>query len=130
MEIESLDEVCEELRQEVAAELESRPGKRWRCPVPLRSRIVSYAKVCRERGEPLLAITDRLGLIESTLARWLRADSKALALAPGFRSVSVAESEDRGQGESYNPLRLTTPAGYIVEGLDAQTLAFVLRVVG
>ena len=130
MEIESLDQVCEQLRQEVASELESRPGKRWRCPVPLRSRIVSYAKVCRERGEPLLAITDRLGLVESTLARWLRANRKALALAPGFRSVSVVEGEDRGQGESYNPLRLTTPAGYVVEGLDAQTLAFVLRVVG
>jgi hypothetical protein len=130
MEIGSLDEVCEQLRQDVAAELESRPGKRWRCPVPLRSRIVSYAKVCRERGEPLLAISDRLGLVESTLARWLRADRKALALAPGFRSVSVTGREDCERGEIHRPIRLTTPAGYEVEGLDAQTLAFLLRVVG
>lgn len=130
MEIGSLNEVCEQLRQEVAAELESRPGKRWRCPVPLRSRIVSYAKVCRERGEPLLAISDRLGLVESTLARWLRADRKALALAPGFRSVSVVGGEEVEQGGTCGPLRLTTPAGYMIEGLDAQTLAFLLRVVG
>jgi hypothetical protein len=130
MEIGSLDEVCEQLGQEVAAELESRPGKRWRCPVPLRSRIVSYARVCREQGEALLEISNRLGLVESTLARWLRADRKALALAPGFRSVSVTAREDHGHGETCGAIRLTTPAGYMIEGLDAQTLAFLLRVVG
>jgi hypothetical protein len=69
-------------------------------------------------------------LVESTLARWLRADRKALALAPGCRSVSVVEGEECGQAETYNPLRLTTPGGYLVEGLNAQTLAFLLRVLG
>jgi len=130
METRSLNEVCEQLKNEIAAELEARPGKRWRCPVPLRSRIVSYAKVCRERGEPLLEISNRLGLVESTLARWLRADRKALALAPGFRTVTVAAGDERLRDEAINLLRLTTPAGYMVEGLDAQTLAFLLRVVG
>ena len=130
MEIGSLDEVSEQLKREIAYELEARPGKRWRCPVPLRSRIVSYAKVCREQGEPLHQISDRLGLVESTLARWLKADRKALALAPGFRSVSVVEGDDHGHGEPYGAPRLTTPAGYVVDGLDAQTLAFLLRVVG
>lgn len=130
METRSLNEVCEQLKNEIAAELESRPGKRWRCPVPLRSRIVSYARVCRERGQPLLDISKRLGLVESTLARWLRADRKALALAPGFRTVSVAAGDEDLRNEAVNALRLTTPAGYTVEGLDAQTLAFLLRVVG
>ena len=130
MEIGSLNEVCEQLKREIEAELESRPGKRWRCPVPLRSRIVSYARVCRERGEPLLDISNRLGLVESTLARWLRADRKALALAPGFRTVSVGAGDEDLRDEAVNALRLTTPAGYVVEGLDAQTLAFLLRVVG
>jgi len=130
MEIGSLNEVCEQLKREIDGELESRPGKRWRCPVPLRSRIVSYARVCRERGEPLLDISNRLGLVESTLARWLRADRKALALAPGFRTVSVAAGDVHFQEEAVDALRLTTPAGYVVEGLDAQTLAFLLRVVG
>ena len=129
MEIGSLDDVCDRLRREVAAELESRPGKRWRCPVPLRSRIVSYARVCRERGEPLLDISNRLGLVESTLARWLRADRKELAA--GFRSVSIVASEEHHQPEIVGgPLRLTTPAGYMVDGLDGQTLAYLLRVVG
>ena len=130
METRNLEEICSQLKQEVAVELESRPGKRWRCPLPLRSRIVSYAKVCREQGEPLHQISGRLGLVESTVARWLKSDRKALALAPGFRSITVLDNEESGQAESYNPLRLTTPAGYLVEGLDAQTLAFLLRVLG
>jgi hypothetical protein len=130
MEAGSLDEVCEQLRREIEAELESRPGKRWRCPAPLRSRIVSYARVCREQGEPLHQISRRLGLVESTLARWLKADRRALALAPRFRRVSVVEAEEHGHGGAVGALRLTTPAGYMVEGLDAQTLAFLLRVVG
>jgi hypothetical protein len=129
MEIRSLDGVCERLTQEVAAELETGPGKRWRCPACLRSRIVSYARVCRERGEPLLDISSRLGLVESTLARWLRADRKELAA--GFRSVSIVASEEHHQPEVVGvPLRLMTPAGYRIDGLDAQTLAFLLRVVG
>ncbi len=129
MEIGSLDDVCERLSREVAAELESKPGKRWRCPVPLRSRIVSYARVCRERGEALLDISNRLGLVESTLARWLRADRKELAA--GFRSVSIVASEGHQQPDiTGGLLRLTTPAGYSVDGLDAQTLAYLLRVIG
>ena len=129
MEIGSLDDVCNRLSREIAAELESRPGKRWRCPVPLRSRVVSYAKVCREQGEPLLDISNRLGLVESTLARWLRADRKELAA--GFRSVSIVASDEPDEpGIAGGPLRLTTPAGYRVDGLDAQIIAYLLRVIG
>lgn len=128
MEIGSLDDVCGRLSREIAAELESRPGKRWRCPARLRSRVVSYAKVCRERGEPLHEISARLRLVESTLARWLRADRNELAA--GFRSVSIVASEDETQAFHGGSLRLMTPAGYTVDGLDAQTLAFLLRVIG
>jgi hypothetical protein len=85
--------------------------------------------VCRERGEPLLEISNRLGLVESTLARWLRTDRKELAA--GFRPVSIIAAEEHHQSEAISgALRLTTPTGYLVEGLDAQTLAFLLRVVG
>ena len=128
MEIGSLDGVCERLKQEVASELVTGPGKRWRCPAGLKSRIVSYARVCSERGEPVLDVSIRLGLVESTLAIWLRADSKELAA--GFRPVSIVAAEEHHQSETIAvALRLTTPAGYRVDGLDAQTLAFLLRVV-
>ena len=66
----SLESLCERLAREVAEELEDHPGKRWRCPRDLRSRIVSYAGVCRERGEPM-------GDIEA-LARHLEPTYEAL----------------------------------------------------
>jgi hypothetical protein len=128
MEDRSLDEVGEELTREIEAELESRPGKSWRCPAPLRSRVVSYARVCRERSEPLLDISSRLGLAESTLPRWLRAGGKGLAVR--FRTVSIVAAGEQAHDEVGGALRLTTLAGYMAEGPDAQTLAILLRVVG
>lgn len=118
----------ERLAGELTEELHGRPGKRWRCPADLRSRVISYSRVCRERGETLGDIAARLGLVESTLARWLRADRKELVA--GFRSVSIVPAGDEVGGMAGGNLRLVTPRGYCVDGLDAQTLAFLLRVVG
>lgn len=117
------------LAEEIGRELPAGHDKRWRCPKDLRSRVISYARVCRERGEAVRDIAQRLGLVESTLARWLRAERAALAA--GFRSVAIVASRDHeAPVETERPLRLVTPHGYCVEGLDAQTLAYVLRVVG
>lgn len=45
--------------------------------------------------------------------------------------MSIVPAEDGGGSDADGKaFRLTTPAGYTVDGLDAQTLAFVLRVVG
>jgi len=123
-----LSGLCDRLAGEVADELRSERSKKWRCPADLRLRVVSYAWACRERGEPLGDIARRLGLVESTLARWLRTDRKALAA--GFRSVSIVPATDEGGAVPAGALRLVTPRGYTVEGLDAPTLAFLLRVVG
>ena len=128
MSTSELSGLCDRLAGEVADELRSGRSKKWRCPADLRSRIVSYAQVCRERGEPLGDIGRRLGLVESTLARWLRTDRKALAA--GFRSVSIVPAVDEGGTAPAGALRLVTPRGYTVEGLDVPTLAFLLRVVG
>lgn len=73
-------------------------------------------------------ISRRLGLVESTLARWLRAERKDLQA--GFLPVSIVAAEAAELGEAGAGLRLITPRGYCVEGLDAQTLAVLLRVVG
>ena len=103
-------------------------SKKWRCPPELRSRIVSYAKVCRERGEPYLDIAVRLGLVESTLTRWFRTE-KAQS-QPGFRSVSIVrrDGEETTAQPFASQLSLLSPQGYRVEGLDAQTLVYLLRV--
>ena len=128
MDDSSLEGLCDRLAREVAEEFEDHPGKRWRCPSGLRARIVSYARVCRERGKPVRDISRRLGLVESTLARWLRADQAELQA--GFRSVSIVAAEECGHTGIGAPLRLITPRGYCVEGLNAQALVFILRVVG
>jgi hypothetical protein len=74
----NLEEVCGQLAAEIAGELRSRSSKRCRFPVGLRSMVVSYARVCRERGEVIADISERLGLEMSTLARWLRSDRTRL----------------------------------------------------
>jgi transposase-like protein len=90
--------------------------------------VVSFARVCREHGEPIRDIAQRLGLVESTLARWLRAERKQARA--GFRSVAIVPCDATAPEHVDLPLRLLTPRGYSVEGLDPQTLAFLLKVVG
>jgi len=127
MDVWSLGDVCKELRQEVAAEVRSAPGRRWRSSADLRSKVVSYARVCREGGEPVGDIAERLGLVESTLARWLRAERSTGR--GSFRQVAIMAAGDAAETEGAAPLCLVTPRGYRVEGLDPRTLAFLLRVV-
>ena len=128
-----LDEWCARLAEEVRAETAAGRSKKWRCPEELRARIVAYAEICRERGDPVFDIASRLGLVESTVARWLR---RARARArEGFRSVAIVAADQIGDC-SHNgyphpsTLRLISPRGYCVEGLDPETLAWVLRAVG
>ena len=128
MEDKDLKTWGEQLSQELGEIRTSRRSKRWRCPPELQSRVVSYAKVCRERGEPYFDIAVRLGLVESTLTRWFRTEKAQVQ--PGFRSVSIVRRDgEEAIAEPFaSQLRLLTPQGYRVEGLDAQTLAYLLRV--
>ncbi|RLE35395.1 MAG: hypothetical protein DRJ61_03380 [Acidobacteria bacterium] len=128
MEDKDLKTWGEQLSQELGEIRTSRRSKRWRCPPELQSRVVSYAKVCRERGEPYFDIAVRLGLVESTLTRWFR--TERAKEQPGFRSVSIVrrDVEETTAQPIASRLRLLTPQGYRVEGLDAQTLAYLLRV--
>jgi transposase-like protein len=120
-----LEEWGEVLAAEVGDHVGSRRSKKWRCPLELRSRIVEYARSCREQGWTVGDIAAGLGLVESTLARWLRRG--AAELQPGFRPVAIVASDDRASSPAA-ALRLVTPHGYRVEGLDADTLAYLLQV--
>ena len=120
---------CEQLAEEIGEQLSAGRSKKWRCPAELRTRIVSYSQLCRERGEPYGEIAARLGLVESTLARWLRRER--IRQEAGFRSVAIVPTEEGEPCIQPAPaMRLVTPHGYRVEGLDAETLAYLLRVVG
>lgn len=123
---------CDRLAGELRAEVGAGRSKKWRCPRDLRSRLVAYARACRDRGEPYGDIAARLGLVESTLARWLRQDRAAAV--PGFRSVAIVAAGDAaraGDASCEQPtLRLVTPRGYAVEGLDLTGITYLLRVLG
>lgn len=116
----------------VAEELRAGRSKKWRCPAELRSQILVYGGLCRERGEPLGDIAARLGLVESTLARWLRQERSRSTAA--FRPVAIVPRVEGYQAEELGgrsaDLRLVTPRGYTVEGLDVEAVAALLRVVG
>lgn len=128
MDEQGLAEWGEELSREVSSSVGAARSKKWRCPADLQARIVEYTKVCRERGEPYADIANRLDLIESTLTRWMRRGGHA---GPGrLRSVAIVATDRRCEREEHQgpPLELITPSGYRVEGLDADTLAYLLRV--
>ena len=128
-----LSGVCSELSARVAQESRKDLGKKWRCPPDLRKRIVVYASVCREDGEPLGAISARLGLVESTLARWFRKRKKRALIepnfGPGFRSVAIVPSDEIHGSMSGPQLRLITADGHIVEGLDLESAAYLLKAI-
>lgn len=127
-----LERWCERLAGELRAEVGAGRSKKWRCPRDLRSRVVAYGRACRDRGEPYGDIAARLGLVESTLARWLRQDRAATL--PGFRSVAIVAAGDGARaGDALceqAALRLVTPRGYTVEGLDLAGITDLLRVLG
>jgi hypothetical protein len=128
MDEEELREWGAQLSKEIGAELASGRSKKWRCRADLRSRIVTYAQLCRDRGEPYGDIAARLGLVESTVARWLRRE-QAIAKA-GFRSVAIVPcgEDDAGLDHSPGSIRVVTPHGYRIEGLDLQSAAYLLQV--
>ena len=128
MEEDELREWGYQLSEEVGAQLASGRSKKWRCPADLKSRIITYSQLCRERGEPYGDIAARLGLVESTLARWLRRE-QAVTRA-GFRSVAIVQSEGgkATRDQPQEPMRIVTPHGYRVEGLDLQSAAYLLQI--
>jgi len=102
MEADALNREAERPAAEVAGCGRGELGKRWRCPARLKFRIVAYARQCREGGETLVDIAVRLGLVESTLGRWIRRE-RAKETAVGFRAVSivpVAPAHGGGAGQA------------------------------
>lgn len=98
--------------------LQSRAGQhRWRCPVPLREKIVALTRERREAGVSVEKIARELGLSASGLSRWLKAGE------PRLRPVRIAEAPSK-KPES---LVLVTPGGYRLEGLSSASAADLLR---
>ncbi len=99
----------------------------WRCSSNLRARVVAYAGACAAEGEAHGSIAARLGVVQSTLSRWIR---EAEECETGFRPVAIVPSERAVAEPTSTSLRLVTPRGFVVEGLEAELLASLLQVLG
>ncbi len=129
---EQVRERGEELHEDLEHERASAGGlHRWRCSADLRARVLAYAGGCTADGESHTRIAERLGVGQATLSRWIR---EAQGEASGFRSVAIVPAERRTNARAAAPvsteLRLLTPRGFVVEGLDAELLASLLGVLG
>jgi hypothetical protein len=74
------------------------------------------------RGKPLSQVASELGVSELSLQRWIEQGEPAR-----FRPVEIEAESGRA---SAGGLVLITPRGYRVEGLEAESLASLLRVLG
>jgi transposase-like protein len=94
----------------------------------LRAELVAYAVACRADGESHQRVAERLGLIQPTLSRWIR---KARAATPGLRQLAIVPSARRRDAPPAPAgLRLVSPNGFTVEGLDLHHVADLLRILG
>ena len=89
--------------------------------------MVAYVVACVANGESHGRIAARLGLTQSTLSRWIR---EAAESDPGFRSVAIVPSEQKAARPLPSTVRLLTPHGFVVEGLDPELLVSLLQVLG
>jgi len=88
---------------------------------------VAYAATCTVDGESHGRIATRLALTQSTLSRWIR---EAGDSDPGFRSVAIVPSEQKAASPLPSTVRLITPHGFILEGLDPELVVSLLQVLG
>lgn len=124
------EEQGQQLRAELDGERRRAGGSyRWWCSDELRFRAVRYAVACSLDGESHGRIGSTLGLTQSTLSRWIRDSAGA---GSGFHEVAIVPAtHDRSTAPPPSlPLRLLTPRGFVVEGLDPELLVSLLRVLG
>ena len=130
MSYDHIEEQGQQLRGELDGERRSAGGThRWRCSGKLRLRVVAYAVACSLDGESHGQTASRLGLTQSTLSRWIR---EAPGTGSGFHEVAIVPApHDRATPPVERaPVRLLTPRGFVVEGLDSELLVSLLRVLG
>lgn len=97
-------------------------SSRPRYPEDLKAEIVAFTRRRMAEGASRRRCALDLGLPVPTLALWMRgAEPEA-----GFRPVRQAQEEPDTATPS-GELRLVTPAGHRVEGLDLEGLVAVLR---
>lgn len=112
-----MDAQVKRFREAVSRQGVGGVGRRY--PEELRAVAVAVAKA--RKDEPLAWVAADLGVSTVSLQRWLEQAEPA-----HFRPVEVAPET----GVEAAGLVLITPRGYRVEGLEAEALVSLLRVLG
>lgn len=116
------DEEEELLKQALGQERTSAGGLyRWRCSADLRLRVVSYARSCLAAGDSLRRVAERLGITQGTLSRWLRDSGEG-----SFQPVSIVPAGPVTGHRPASALRVITPRGFVVEGLDLEQVMIMM----
>jgi len=110
----------EELRTRIEEERAAWQGKRWRCSWKLRGEIEAIGKELIADGWTAKRASEALGLGPATLGRWLSSDGSTASSPVGFRRVEIDAVARCSE------LRLVSPAGYRVEGLDLEQVKQLL----
>jgi transposase-like protein len=120
----------QQLRDELDRERRKAGGDhRWRCSSDVRERVVAYAVACSADGESHGRVAERLGVGQGTLSRWIRRRRQAKG---SVRPVAIVPAQGRHAAPpvARAPLRLVSPHGYVIEGLEPELPVSILQVLG
>lgn len=115
----------EELREAVEAS-GCGPGRKF--SAALRAELVRASHALWASGEPLADIADALGIHVATVTRYLDEDVEETEVSDlrlpsaGLVPISITESAVATTG-----LRVTTPDGFVLDGLDVEDAATLIR---
>jgi DNA-binding transcriptional regulator YiaG len=126
-----------ELKATVAATVTTQGG----VPKEIRDEVVALRKTLQRSGTTSRVLARALGVHETTLSRWEREASEAAprparARSAGFRPVQLAAAKTKPppRPSAATPalpargLRVAhAPSGLVIDGLDVETLAALLR---
>jgi transposase len=118
-----MEQKARQFREEAARHNRGRKGVRRRYPEDLRDLAVSYCSTRQQGGASLNQIARELGINGWSLNRWVRETKKRA----GFVKVEVQPATESMQRVAECCV-LLTPEGYRVEGLTAEGVGRLLRV--
>ena len=110
----------DDLKRAIQQARQSGAGPTRRYGVGLRGAVVDWSRVELIGGRSVREISRVLGLRERTLTRWMRQKPSRV------RPVTVIASVPTGTSPA-GSLRLFTPSGCRIEGLDVATAAALVR---
>ncbi len=120
-----MDARAERLRAAVVAL--GRTKRNQPIPLALRAELIACARAARARGVGWAAIARGLGVSMTGLKRWFAAPTHVRSAAPVLRRVRVRSAAGDLRASDRPALRVISPQGYRVEGLDVAAAAALLR---